>query len=142
MLAFWGCGAVIGALHVAWLGNAPYKGRTTLLMQVGLGVTILAFALSTNLWVACVFLFLSGWTVLAVFALINALVQLQAPEEMRGRIMSVYNTAFRGGMPLGNLASGAIANQIGAPLAVTANGVLLVLVAVWYLARDKQVAQL
>jgi predicted MFS family arabinose efflux permease len=142
MLAFWGSGAVVGALHCAWLGNAPNKGRTTLLMQVGLGATIVAFAVSGNLWVACVFLFFSGWTVLAVFALVNSLVQLQAQEEMRGRIMSVYHTAFRGAMPLGNLAIGALASQIGAAAAVSASGVLLVLVAVWYLLRDKQVTQL
>jgi predicted MFS family arabinose efflux permease len=142
MLAFWGSGAVVGALHVAWLGNAPHKGRTTLLMQVGLGITISAFAVSTNFWVGGFFLFLSGWTVLALFALVNSLVQLQAREEMRGRIMSVYHTAFRGAMPLGNLAIGSLAAQIGAPLAVSASGMLLVLVAIWYLVRDKQVTQL
>jgi predicted MFS family arabinose efflux permease len=80
--------------------------------------------------------------VLAVFALVNSLVQLQAQEEMRGRIMSVYHTAFRGAMPLGNLAIGALANQIGASAAISGSGVMLALVAVWYLLRDKQVTQL
>jgi hypothetical protein len=56
--------------------------------------------------------------------------------------MSVYHTAFRGAMPLGNLAIGTVAAQIGAPLAMSASGMLLVLVAIWYLLRDKQVSQL
>jgi predicted MFS family arabinose efflux permease len=80
--------------------------------------------------------------VLALFALVNSLVQLQAHEEMRGRIMSVYHTAFRGAMPLGNLAIGAVAAQTGAPLAMSVSGGLLVLIAIWYLVRDKQVTQL
>ena len=90
--------------------------RRALTMQVGLGLTLLAFALTTQRWLAFLILFLSGWALLAVFALLNSLVQLQAHEEMRGRIMSVYNTAFRGAIPLGNLAAGSIANHFGAPL--------------------------
>lgn len=142
MMAFWGGGAVLGALHIAWQGNAPHKGRRSLLMQILLGVTFVAFAASSNLWMACLFLLLSGWSLLGVFALVTSLVQLQAKEEMRGRIMSVYNTAFRGAMPLGNLAAGALASRLGAPVVIAANGVLLILVAVWYLARDRDVARL
>ena len=142
MMAFWGGGAVLGALHIAWQGNAPHKGRRSLLMQILLGVTFVAFAASSNLWMACLFLLLSGWSLLGVFALVNSLVQLHAKEEMRGRIMSVYNTAFRGAMPLGNLAAGALASRLGAPVVIAANGVLLILVAVWYLARDRDVARL
>jgi hypothetical protein len=43
---------------------------------------------------------------MAVFATVNSLVQLITTNEMRGRVMSVYNFAFRGGMPMGNLLSG------------------------------------
>ena len=38
-----------------------------------------------------------------VFAMLSSLVQLNAPNEMRGRVMSIYMVAFRGGMPLGSL---------------------------------------
>ena len=43
---------------------------------------------------------------MAVFANVNSLVQLITTNEMRGRVMSVYNFAFRGGMPMGNLGVG------------------------------------
>ncbi len=142
MMAFWGTGAVVGALYIAWQGNTPNKGRRSLFMQILLGGTLVGFALSQKLWLACVFLLLSGWAILGVFALVNSLVQLQAKEEMRGRIMSVYNTAFRGAMPLGNLLAGSIASRTGAPLVVAVNGGLLVLVAVWYLARRHAVVRL
>jgi predicted MFS family arabinose efflux permease len=61
---------------------------------------------------------------------------------MRGRIMSVYHTAFRGAMPLGNLAAGSLASRFGAPLVVSVNAVLLILIAGWYLLKDKQVSRL
>jgi uncharacterized membrane protein YfcA len=51
-------------------------------------------------------------------------------------VMSIYMVAFRGGMPLGALASGALANRTSAPIAVTVNGVLLLLVACYFLARS------
>jgi predicted MFS family arabinose efflux permease len=142
MLSFSGAGAVTGALVVAWMGNIPRKGWTALAVQVLLGLSTLAFALSTNLWAGCVFVFLAGGAILAVFALINSLVQLLCPEEMRGRIMSVYHTAFRGAMPLGNLAAGSLAARIGAPTIISINATLLIAIAVWYLLKDKQVSKL
>jgi predicted MFS family arabinose efflux permease len=56
--------------------------------------------------------------------------------------MSVYNTAFRGAMPLGNLAAGSVADHVGAAPVVIANGVLLILVALWYFIRDDEVVRL
>jgi len=60
-------------------------------------------------------------------------VQLIAPNEMRGRVMSIYMVAFRGGMPLGSLAGGYFATIIGAPTVIGINGVLLVLVTAYFL---------
>jgi hypothetical protein len=45
-------------------------------------------------------------------------------------------------MPLGNLATGSLASHLGAPLVVSVNAVALLMVAGWYLVRDKQVARL
>ena len=142
MGAVFGAGAVLGALFVAWLGNMPNKGRRTLLMQLALGAVMMAFALSGNLWVALFFAFLTGGAVLGVFAMINSLVQQRAPDELRGRIMSVQNTAFRGAMPLGNLAAGSLAVSLGAPMIVALNGAGLGLIAVWYLLRGKAITRL
>ncbi len=50
-----------------------------------------------------------------VFAMLSSLVQLNAPNEMRGRVMSIYMVAFRGGMPLGSLVGGWIATLTSAP---------------------------
>jgi len=61
---------------------------------------------------------------------------------MRGRVMSVYNCAFRGGMPLGNLMSGWLVPLLTAPVVLGANGLLLILVALYYLLIQRRVAAL
>jgi uncharacterized membrane protein YfcA len=71
-----------------------------------------------------------------VFSTVTSLIQLIAPNEMRGRVMSIYMVAFRGGMPLGSLASGYLATFVGAPMVIKVNGVLLVAVAVYLLFRS------
>jgi MFS family permease len=71
-----------------------------------------------------------------VFSTVTSLVQLIAPNEMRGRVMSIYMLAFRGGMPLGSLVSGYLATFLGAPAVIAINGILLVVVAAYFLARS------
>jgi MFS family permease len=73
---------------------------------------------------------------MVVFSTVTSLVQLIAPNEMRGRVMSIYMVAFRGGMPLGSLVSGYLASFVGAPAVIEVNGALLVLVAGYFLVRN------
>ena len=68
--------------------------------------------------------------------------QLVAPNELRGRVMSIFMVAFRGGMPLGNLAGGYIASQTSAPLVLMINGTLLAAVACFFLLRNRGVREL
>jgi MFS family permease len=137
-----GIGAVVGALLVAWMGNVQHKGRIALASLVGLGVGIAIFSFSTNLSLSCVVLFLTGIGLMTVFANVNSLVQLITPNEMRGRVMSVYNSAFRGGMPMGNLLTGWLVPMFTAPFVLAANGFLLVLLALYFLLVQRKVATL
>uniref|UniRef100_Q026B2 Major facilitator superfamily MFS_1 n=1 Tax=Solibacter usitatus (strain Ellin6076) TaxID=234267 RepID=Q026B2_SOLUE len=137
-----GVGSIVGALTVAALGNVRHKGRIALVMLTCLGAGIAGFALSTTLWVSCLMLFLSGAAMISVFALVNSLVQLITTNEMRGRVMSVYNFAFRGGMPLGNLMTGWLVPMFSAPLVLAVNGVVLMMVALYFLAVQRRVAAL
>ena len=56
-----------------------------------------------------------GASMMAVFATVTSLVQLITTNQMRGRVMSVYNCAFRGGMPMGNLATGWLVPRFTVP---------------------------
>ena len=131
--AFRAAGSVVGSLVVAWLGKFKRMGLTALIVQAVYGLLILAFAMSRVLWVSEILLFLIGAALMGVFSTVTSLVQLIAPNEMRGRVMSIYMVAFRGGMPLGSLVSGYLATSIGAPVVIAINGVLLVVVAGYFL---------
>jgi predicted MFS family arabinose efflux permease len=87
-------------------------------------------------------LFIAGASLLAVFALVNSLVQLITTNEMRGRVMSVYNFAFRGGMPMGNLLAGRLVDQFTVAPVLAVNGVLLMMVALYFLTVHRRVAAL
>jgi predicted MFS family arabinose efflux permease len=137
-----GAGAVCGALIVAWFGNVHNKGRVALLMLMTLGILIALFGLSTSFVLSCIFLFLAGAALIGVFSMISSLVQLIAPDEMRGRVMSIYNVAFRGGMPIGSLICGALIPKVGVQAVMAGNGVLLILLATYFTFAQRRVAQL
>jgi len=139
LMAFSGAGSIVGALLVAWLGKYKKMGLTALIVQAIYGALIIAFAVSRTLWLSDILLFLTGATLMIVFSTVTSLVQLTAPNHMRGRVMSIYMLAFRGGMPLGSLVSGWLAGPpiaLGAPMVIGINGVLLVLVAAYFLIRS------
>ena len=142
LMACQGAGAVTGALVVAWLGKFTGMGRTVLILQLVLGALVVLFAVTRLIWVNAVLLFAVGVCMVMVFALLSSLVQLIAPNEMRGRVMSIYMVAFRGGMPLGSLAAGYAATVTSAPTVLTVNGILLSLAAAWFLLKREGVREL
>jgi MFS family permease len=137
-----GMGSIVGALTIAGFGDFRHKGRVSLAALAALGVTAAVFAVSRSLSVSYAALFLSGAAMMAVFASVSSLVQLIVTNEMRGRVMSVYNFAFRGGMTMGNLTSGWLVPILSAPAVVCANGVLLVALAGYFALAQRRVAEL
>ena len=142
LMAAAGGGAVTGALVVAWLGRFRHMGRTLLVIQFVFGLLIVVFALLRLMWLNAIVLFAAGACMVMVFAMLSSLVQLNAPNEMRGRVMSIYMVAFRGGMPVGSLAAGWNATFSGAPSVLIVNGVLLTAVAAWFLLKGHGVREL
>jgi MFS family permease len=138
-----GLGSIVGSLSVAAMGNSKRKGFIALSMLLCLGAGISGFALSTSLALSGLMLFLSGAALISVFATVSSLVQVIISNEMRGRVMSVYNVAFRGGMPLGNLVIGWVVQHLWpAPVALAVNGVLLMTLALYFLLSHRRIAAL
>jgi predicted MFS family arabinose efflux permease len=137
-----GAGSVVGALAVAGLGNVKNKGRWALVMLMALGITVTAFALSPSVPLSCIALFFSGASMMGVFAMVSSLVQLIVTNQMRGRVMSVYNLSFRSGMPMGNLVAGWLVPIFTAPLVLAVNGALLVFLGLYYFLVQRRVAEL
>jgi len=142
LMACAGAGAVTGALVVAWLGKFRHMGRTLLMIQLAFGVLVVLFAITRIVWLNGVLLYAGGACMVMVFAMLSSLVQLIAPNDMRGRVMSIYMVAFRGGMPLGSLVAGYAATRTSAPAVLTVNGVLLSLVAAWFLLKSRGIKEL
>jgi MFS family permease len=140
LLSVEAAGAITGALLVAARGKRANVGRDALVGMVSLGVFMLAFSLSQPLWLSCVFLFFGGMSLIACFSLFSSLVQFMATDEMRGRVMSIYNIAFRGGMPIGSLVTGLLIPHFGAPAVVAAHGVLLVFLGLYLLLVHRRLA--
>ena len=142
LLALMGIGSICGSLGVASAGNIKRKGLVALGALVCLGAGIAGFALSKSLPLSQGVLVLVGASMMAVFATVNSLVQLITTNEMRGRVMSVYNFAFRGGMPMGNLLSGWLVPVFTAPVVLSTNGFLLILLALYFLVIQRRLAAL
>jgi predicted MFS family arabinose efflux permease len=103
---------------------------------------VVAFALSHVMWLSQALLVFTGATLIMAMSLVTSLVQLIAPNQLRGRVMSIYMVAFRGGMPLGSLVSGKIADVWSAPVALVIDGVLLAAVALYFLTRSHGIRDL
>jgi MFS family permease len=142
MMSFSGAGAIAGSLIVAWMGRFPRMGVSTLLVQIGFGVLIVLFAVTRVIYISYALLFFTNVALMIVFSTVTSLVQLIVPNEMRGRVMSIYMLAFRGGMPLGSLASGYLASVFSATSVLVANGTLLAVVAVYFLMRSRSMREL
>jgi predicted MFS family arabinose efflux permease len=142
LLSLVGVGSIVGSLGVAGLGNLSRKGRFALSMLIVLGIGIAGFSLSKFLFLSYAMLLIVGASRMAVFATVTSLVQLIVSNEMRGRVMSVYNFAFRGGMPIGNLVTGWLVPLYTAPIVLGVSGFLLVFVALYFLVAQRKVASL
>ena len=133
LLVFSGAGSICGALIVAAMEKLKGQGRLAVLALFALGITTAGFAVSKWLPVSCILIFLAGAAVMASASLLLSLVQLIVADSMRGRVMSVYNLAFRAGMPLGALSLGKLIPILGVPIAITGFGLSLVGVASYFL---------
>jgi MFS family permease len=133
--ADYGIGSVVGALFVAASGYAVNKGKIALLVQLVFAFCLGAFGLSRNLVGSLLIAFLAGACIVAVISLYSSLVQLMISDAMRGRVMSIFMLAFRGGMPLGNLVAGYVAQRWSISTALAVNGALLAAVAMIFILR-------
>jgi MFS family permease len=142
MLSCSGAGAVTGALIVAALGKSKHQGRNSLIALVLLGILTFGFAMSPNVYVACAMIFLAGIALMSVFSMFTSLVQLIVPDDMRGRVMSVYNLSVRGGGAIGPLIVGSLIPIFTARYVIAGAGVALLCLGLYFLAFNRRVTEL
>ena len=135
LLSARGLGALIGALMIAWLSHRGIRGKLWTAGSLVLPITMIAFSLARWLPFSMLILVFTGWSFMVQVNTSNALVQSKVPDELRGRVMSVFTLIFFGGMPLGSLWVGSMASRLGAPMTVVINAVILIAFAGFVLLR-------
>jgi MFS family permease len=120
-----GAGAMIAALlAAAFLSSSHKKGRWVLVGQVAFIIPMIALGFAGNLHVAIPLLVLMGWGTVTQLVTMNTLIQLNVPNELRGRVFSIYLWALQGVAPFGSLLIGWIAQNWGVSLAALIGGVV------------------
>jgi len=121
-----GVGALLAALALAAKAGLRGLGRWIALAAGGFGVSITLFSLSRNFWLSAALLVPVGFCMMLETSSSNTLLQAMVPDELRGRVMSLYSMMFMGMAPFGAFFGGALADRIGAPLTVALGGVACV----------------
>jgi len=120
LTAFFGVGALTGALTSASLGRASWP--VLLAGTAGFGLSQLALAPAGTTATASALLFVTGLSFTLWTSNANSLLQLRAPDHLRGRVIGLYYFAFNGAAPLGGLLSGWLAARGGTELAFAVSG--------------------
>ncbi|MBA3717910.1 MAG: MFS transporter [Actinobacteria bacterium] len=119
--AAFGAGALVGALLAATFARASWKAL--LLGSAGFSTTLLILAPVTSVWPIAALLFLTGICFTTWTANSQSIIQLTAPDHLRGRVLSVYLFAFGGFAPIGGLLAGWLSDVGGTQLAFLVAGI-------------------
>lgn len=112
LMACSGLGAFFGAATIAYMTHIRRRGVFVMRAGVGFFTSIILFTFSRNFWLSGVLLMAAGYFMVIMVATINTLLQHTAEEPMRGRVMSIYSTAFLGLPPIGSLIAGLLTRVI------------------------------
>jgi MFS family permease len=140
-----GIGALIGALGVAARWNIEENTRFMSLAGLCFSFALFVFSVSKLFWLSIIVIALGGWGMISYLALANSYIQISVPDELRGRVMSVYSFVFLGLAPVGNAIMGFAADTIGTTHAITVGGAICIITSIFfarrYLAPSAKTAQ-
>lgn len=113
--------------------------RLIMVAQVAIGVSLISFSLSRQLWLSLLTLVMVGGFGILQITSSNTIIQTLVPDDKRGRVMSFYALAMVGMMPFGNLLAGSLAQVMGVPNALLVCGSFCILGSIWYSSQLPQV---
>jgi MFS family permease len=122
-----GAGALAAALILASRKTVFGLGRWVAFASAGLGASLILFSFSEVFWLSALLLVPVGFSMMTQMASSNTLVQAMSPDELRGRVMSVYSMMFMGMAPVGALLAGSLASWLGAPNTVALGGFICII---------------
>jgi len=132
-----GLGAVSGAVYLASMKSTKGLGGIIAGAGVIMGIGLIAFSLSTVLWLSLLLMFFIGFGVMVHMASSNTLLQTIVDDDKRGRVMGLFIMAFIGLAPFGSLLEGALAARIGTPNTLLISGIICLAGAIVFIRRLK-----
>jgi MFS family permease len=135
LLSCSGAGAFLGALYLAGRRTVIGLGRVVAVATTGTAISLMLFAVISDIRLAVVAVFLSGLAMIMSIGGMNVIIQTLVDEEKRGRVMSLYGIALVGISPIGSLAAGAIASHAGVSTALLAVAVCALLASLIFWSR-------
>jgi len=142
LLAALGIGAVIGALLVASLPEHARRGWVLTFGNLSFPLLLLFFVSSNSMALSLVLMALTGLTRVMQNAMANTLLQITAPDGLRGRVMSFYSLISQGMTHLGGLQAGFAADWVGAPVSIGVGAAVSLLYGTYVALRYRQVRNL
>jgi MFS family permease len=131
LMASFGVGAFISAITLAMGGARTKPGSRIMTGLVVYPLAFITFSFTTSFWLALPLLALGGWAIITLLATCNTLMQTTTPDELRGRVMSLYSMVLVGFLPFGHLLAGVLSDYLGsAPMAVRWSEVIVLATAV------------
>ena len=119
-------GALVMGLSSGWVSRVDRQGAVVLGAIAVWGLAIIGFGVAPALWLAVLFLAVAGAADMVSAVLRTSMLQLAAPEEMRGRMQGVFIVVVAGGPRLGDLRAGALATATSVTVAMVSGGVVIV----------------
>jgi len=123
-------GSVMGGLASGWIGRVRRQGLALVAAVVGWGLAVAVSWFASSLWLMVLLLGVAGFSDLVSAVYRQTIVQVYAPDEMRGRMQGVFTAVVAGGPRLGDLRAGSMAVLIGPGIAWAGGGVACAVVAV------------
>jgi MFS family permease len=118
-------GALVMGLTSGWVTRVDRQGAYVLGAIAVWGIAIIGFGLAPTLWLAVLCLAVAGAGDMVSAVLRTSMLQLAAPEEMRGRMQGVFVVVVTGGPRLGDLRAGALASAASVSVAMVSGGIVV-----------------
>ena len=130
-----GIGALTAALLIAARRDIKDKTRFMSFAALTFSAALFLFSLSNIFWLSLLVIMAAGWGMVSYLAVANSVIQITVPDELRGRVMSLYSLVFLGTVPIGNAIMGVAADYLGTPHAVSVSGLICLLAACFFAKR-------
>jgi len=141
LMAATGCGALVGSLSVANSGRILLRGWLLVSLEALVGLSLITFALQSQLVGALAAAFLIGAALVGFEGVANGVLQVAAPDRLRGRVLSARSLILTGVMPAGQLVLGAAASQVGSvDVVFLVSGAAVVLIAATFATQIRSAA--